>query len=106
MEQIKYGEKNKRGKKGNKRDSNRISFAWADKKTGEEKGLFRALGYTPNDSDQWRNKKQKVKKIIKLTLKSLQDKGEIKGFEEYREDGTKNPASPVKGYVIFTKKKA
>lgn len=85
----------------NKLNSNKISFLWYDKDIDEERGLFPELGYVPNDSKAWRDKKQKINKTVKLTLKSLKDKNAIKDFEEYREDGTKNPASPIMGYKIF-----
>lgn len=81
--------------------SNKISFQWYDKDREEERGLLPELGYTPDDSKKWRDKKQKINRIVKLTLKSLYDKNAIKGYEEYRADGTKNPASPIMGYRIF-----
>ena len=85
----------------NKLNSNKISFLWNDIDVDEERGLFPELGYIPDDSDAWRDKKRKINKIVKLTLASLKEKEAIKDFEVYREDGTKNPASPIMGYKIF-----
>lgn len=87
--------------KKNNLNSNKISFLWYDKDVEEERGLFPELGYVPNESDLWRDKKRKINKIVKLTLQSLKDKEAIIDFEPYREDGTKNPASPIMGYKIF-----
>lgn len=87
--------------KKNNLNSNKISFLWYDKDIKEERGLFPELGYVPDDTDAWRDKKRKINKIVKLTLQSLKDKEAIVDFEPYREDGTKNPASPIKGYKIF-----
>lgn len=80
--------------------SNKISFIWYDKDTNDERGLFSELGYMPDNTKKWRDKKQKINKVVKLTLLSLKDRGIIEEFEEYREDGTKNPVSPIKGYKI------
>lgn len=85
----------------NKLNSNKISFLWYDREENEERGLFPELGYIPDNTRSWRNKKQKINKIVKMTLKSLKDKGAIKSFEEYRENDTKNPAFPIMGYKIF-----
>ena len=81
--------------------SNKISFIWYDKNTDDERGLFPELGYVPDNTKKWRDKKQKINKVVKLTLLSLKDRGIIEEFEEYREDGTKNPVSPIKGYKII-----
>lgn len=87
--------------KKNNLKSNKISFLWYDKDVDEERGLFPELGYLPDDSDLWRDKKRKINKIVRLTLQSLKDKEAIINYEPYREDGTKNPASPIMGYKIF-----
>ena len=85
----------------NNLNSNKVSFIWYDKDVDEERGLFPELGYTPDDSQKWHDKKKKINRVVKLTLKSLKEKDAIKGFKEYREDGTQNPASPIMGYRIF-----
>ena len=85
----------------NNLNSNKISYLWYDKDMEEERGLFPELGYNPTDTDTWRDKKRKINKIVKLTLQSLKDKGAIQNYEPYREDGTKNPASPIMGYKIY-----
>lgn len=85
----------------NKLNSNKISFLWYDRTKKEERGLFPELGYIPDNTDKWRNKKRKINKIVKLTLESLQQKKVIKGYIPYHKDGTQNPASPIMGYKIF-----
>lgn len=88
----------------NNLSSNKISFIWYDKDVEEERGLFPELGYIPNNTDVWRDKKRKINKIVKMTLQSLKEKGAIDDFEEYRKNGTNNPASPIMGYKIFCQK--
>ena len=87
--------------KKNNLNSNKISFIWYDRDVDEERGLFPELGYVPDDTDLWRDKKRKINKTVRLTLQSLKDKEAIKNFEPYKEDGTKNPASPIMGYKIY-----
>lgn len=62
----------------NKLNSNKISFLWYDREENEERGLFPELGYIPDNTRSWRNKKQKINKIVKMTLKSLKDKALLK----------------------------
>jgi hypothetical protein len=87
--------------KKNSIKSNKISFLWYDKKEDEERGLFPELGYKPENTPTWRKKKGKINDIVKGTLKTLVNGKAISGFEEYREDGTNNPASPIIGYKIY-----
>ena len=91
--------------KNNKLNSNKISFLWYDKSDGEQRGLLPELGYENYKSEHFRKKvKPKINKIVKGTLQSLKDASAITDFEEYREDGTKNPTSPIAGYKIYFKK--
>ena len=83
----------------NKIRSNKVSFCWSDH--GRMKGLFPELGYEMTGDSRWRSVKKRVRRIVELTLQSLQDREVITGFKEYREDGTNNPASPVSGYMVF-----
>ena len=84
----------------NRMYSDKISFQWQGK-SGEMKGLYAELGYTPNNSNKWRQTtKPMIKKVVENTLRSLKDKGIISSYTEYREDGTRNPASPIAGYEI------
>ena len=83
----------------NRIKSNKISFHWDDH--GRMKGLFPELGYEMTGDSRWRSVKKRVRRIVELTLQSLQDREVITGFKEYREDGTNNPASPVSGYMVF-----
>lgn len=83
--------------------SNKISFLWEDK-NGEKKGLFTELGCIPDDSKAWRDQKQKINRIVKLTLQSLKDRNIILDYEAYREQGSTNPSKPILGYQIQAKK--
>ena len=85
--------------------SNKLSFSWFSRDYERTMGLFTELGYKPDTSSKWRAKRQKINRIVKLTLKSLKNKKYIDDFEEYREDKTKNPASPINGYKIFYTRK-
>ena len=87
--------------KANKLKGNKISFLWYDKNEKEQRGLFSELGYKPERTSAWRKKKGKINDIVKGTLKTLVDAKAISSFEEYREDGTKNPSSPIAGYKIY-----
>ncbi len=91
--------------KRNSLSNNKVSFLWFDRKEDEERGLFPELGYIPDNTPAWRKKKAKINEIVKGTLKTLQEGNAITKFEEYREDGTKNPASPIAGYKIYYDKK-
>jgi hypothetical protein len=84
--------------------SNKVSFYWYDRSVGAYKGLLQDLGYKPDITKNWRHKKQRINKVVKLTLQSLADKSYITGYETYRADGTTNPASPITGYKIFFNK--
>ena len=85
-------------------NSSKISFLWYEKNLDEARGLFPELGYVPEDTDLWRDKKRKINKIVKLTLQSLKDKEIITDFRPYREGGTNNPISPIMGYQITYQK--
>lgn len=82
--------------------SNKISYLWYDKDTKEKRGLFTELRYTPDNTKKWSNKKQKINRIVYLTLQSLVVKGVIAWFEPYREGGSSNPTAPIMGYRIQT----
>lgn len=86
--------------KKNKLNNNKISFIWFDKSEKEQRGLFPDLGYVPEKTPAWRKKKARINEVVKGTLDVLVEGMAITGYEEYREDGTKNPASPVIGYMI------
>lgn len=47
----------------NKMNSNKISFLWHDKTNDKDRGLFPELGYVPEDTDAWRDKKRKSTKL-------------------------------------------
>ncbi len=91
--------------KRNNIKTNKISFLWYDKNEGEERGLFPELGYLKyqnEDPEHFRVKiKPKINKIVKGTLESLKQANAITKYEEYREDGTNNPASAIIGYKIY-----
>ena len=105
--------------KKNSLNSNKISFLWLDKAEGEQRGLYPELGYKvpepkdyENDADykkaakKWREKtKPMINRVVKGTLETLKKASAITRYEEYREDGTKNPTSPVVGYKIYFDKK-
>ena len=46
-----------------------------------------------------------INRVVKGTLETLKKASAITRYEEYREDGTKNPTSPVVGYKIYFDKK-
>ena len=83
----------------NKIKSNKIAFHWNDH--GQLKGMFPDLGYEITGDSRWRSIKKRVRRIVELTLQSLQEQEVITGYKEYRDDGTNNPASPVMGYEVF-----
>lgn len=85
----------------NKLSSNKISYIWYDKENDEERGLFPELGYVPDKSKKWNNKKQKINKIVKLTLESLKKKKIIINYEAYKKGDSLNPALPIVGYKIY-----
>lgn len=83
----------------NRIKSNKIAFYWDDH--GCMKGLFPELGYKMTGDSRWRSIKKRVRRIVELTLQSLQGHKVITDYREYREDGTNNPASPVQGFMVF-----
>ena len=85
--------------------SNKISFYWKDKETGEERGLFPELGYVPDDTVNWRQKKKSINKVVASTLDLFKEKEIISEYEIYRQGGSKNPTSPTMGYQIFFEKR-
>ena len=83
-------------------NSDRLSFYW-EEHTGKEsksKGLFAELGYCPDDSNYWKKVKSRINKTVIASLERLKILAVIKAYTPYREDGTNNPASPIKGYII------
>ena len=81
--------------------SNKISFYWKDKETGEERGLFPELGYVPDNSEEWHKKKNRIIQVVCLTLDMMKEKEIITGYEKYRKSGSKNPTFPVMGVQVF-----
>ncbi len=86
-------------KSNNKLSNNKISFEWSDKDGTH--GLYVELGYSPDKSKSWRTKiKPKIVNVVKETLNALLSQGVIKGFNEYRNGKSRNPAEPVMGYEV------
>ena len=88
-------------KSANNLKNNKISYDWYDKSVGVKKGLFADLGYIPNSTANWRDKKKRINRIVKLTLQSLKEKNAIVDFVQYKAGGSKNPTLPVGGYQVI-----
>lgn len=78
----------------------KVSYLSYEEENDAQKGLFPELGYYPDNTGKWRNKKEKINKVVKLTLESLKKKHIIVDYESYRKNETKNPAVPIMGYKI------
>lgn len=87
--------------KRNSLSNNKVSFLWFDRTENEERGLFPELGYKPDSTPAWRKKKARIIEIVKGTLDTLVEGKAITKYEDYREDGTNNPTSPIIGYKIY-----
>ena len=87
--------------KRNSLNNNKVSFLWFDRTENEERGLFPELGYKPDSTPAWRKKKARIIEIVKGTLDTLVEGKAITKYEDYREDGTNNPTSPIIGYKIY-----
>ena len=87
-------------RESNKLNSRKISFEWIDS-NGETRGMYAELGLEPDHSEKWKKKtKPSINKIVRNTLKFLEEQNVICNYEAYRAHGTKNPASQVMGYEI------
>lgn len=87
--------------KQNNLNNNKVSFLWFDRTENEERGLFPELGYKPDNTPAWRKRKGRIINIVKGTLDTLIEGKAITQYEDYRKDGTNNPASPIIGYKIY-----
>lgn len=75
--------------------SNKIGLEWYDEQSSKTRGLYVELGYLPEDYNNWKEKKRKIREIIKGVLNNLKNNAIIKDYTPYKE------AREIKGYIIM-----